>query len=114
MARRKNRRRYQEVEYYSLSPETKKGIVIVFLFIVAIISVLSFLGVAGTAGIYIDWAFGIAFGWGRFIVPLILIGLGYVLARPSQYHVSISNYIGTILFFLVIHGLLHLKLPFNN
>ncbi|MFH1780830.1 MAG: DNA translocase FtsK 4TM domain-containing protein [Candidatus Nealsonbacteria bacterium] len=114
MARRKNRRRYQDVEYYSLSPETKKGIIIVFLFIVAIISVLSFLGVAGTAGTYIDWAFGIAFGWGRFIVPLILIGLGYVLARPSQYQVSISNYIGTIIFFLAVHGILHLKLPFNN
>jgi DNA segregation ATPase FtsK/SpoIIIE, S-DNA-T family len=114
MAKRKKRKRYQEVEYYSLSPETKKGIIIIFLFIIAIISILSFLGIAGTAGTYIDWGLGIVFGWGRFIFPLILIGLGYVLARPSHYEVTIPNYIGVVLFLFSLHGLLHLKLPFDK
>ncbi|MBI5077157.1 DNA translocase FtsK [Candidatus Falkowbacteria bacterium] len=106
--------RYQQVEYYSLSPETKKGIFIIFLFLVAIISILSFLDVAGKAGVYIDWALGIAFGWGRYLLPLVLLGLGYVLARPSRYQTSIPTYIGIILFFVSFHGLLHLKVPFQN
>jgi len=67
------KKQYEEVAYYSLSPETKRGIFIVFLFIVAILCVLSFLGLAGRAGFYIDWGLGIVFGWGRFFLPLVLI-----------------------------------------
>lgn len=112
MARRKQR--YQEIEYYSLSPETKKGVLIIFFFLVAIVSILSFLGLAGKAGIYIDWGLGIALGWGRFILPIILIGLGYVLARPNHYQISVPNYFGIFLFFLSAHGLVHLQIPFQN
>ncbi|MBT5338009.1 hypothetical protein HOL46_02010 [Candidatus Falkowbacteria bacterium] len=112
--RRKKSKRYQEVEYYNLSPETKKGIIIIFLFIIAIICILSFLDLAGKAGVYIDWALGITLGWGRFIFPLILIGLGYALAKPNEHQVTISNYTGIGIFFLSIHGLLHLKVPFVN
>ena len=108
------RPRYQEVEYYSLSPETKKGIFIIFLFLAAVLAILSFLNLAGKAGVYIDWALGIAFGWGRFILPLVLLGLGYVLARPSRYQTSIPTYLGLFLFFVSFHGLLHLKVPFKT
>ncbi|MFH0779725.1 MAG: DNA translocase FtsK 4TM domain-containing protein [Parcubacteria group bacterium] len=104
----------QYVEYYSLSPETKRGIFIVFIFIVAIVSVLSFLSLAGRAGVYIDFAFGVAFGWGRYIVPLILIILGYALARPLKYQIAIPNYIGILLFIIGLHGLLHLRLPLTS
>ncbi len=114
MVKRKNKKRYQEVEYYSLSQETKRGIIIIFLFIIALISILSFLSLAGQAGIYIDWGLGIAFGWGRFAFPVILIALGYVMAKPSQYQISIPNYIGITIFFLGLHGLLHTKIPFEN
>ena len=108
------KKQYEEVAYYSLSPETKRGIFIVFLFIVAILCVLSFLGLAGRAGFYIDWGLGIVFGWGRFFLPLVLIILGYVLARPAHYQISWPNYIGIVLFFLSIHGLLHSLLPVSN
>jgi len=114
MPRKYRGRRYEEVEFYSLSPETKKGILIIFLFVIAIIAILSFLNLAGTAGVYIDWALGIALGWGRFILPLLLIGIGYVLARPNHYQTSFANLFGVILFFLSVHGLLHLRVPFTN
>ena len=80
----------------------------------AILCVLSFLGLAGRAGFYIDWGLGIVFGWGRFFLPLVLIILGYVLARPAHYQISWPNYIGIVLFFLSIHGLLHSRLPVSN
>ncbi|MEK7511668.1 MAG: DNA translocase FtsK 4TM domain-containing protein [Patescibacteria group bacterium] len=114
MPRKYRGRHYEEVEFYSLSPETKKGILVIFLFVVAIIAVLSFLNLAGTAGVYIDWALGISFGWGRFLLPLMLIGIGYVMARPKNYHTSYANLFGVILFFLSVHGLLHLRVPFSN
>lgn len=108
------RPRYQQVEYYSLSPETKKGIFIIFLFLVAVISILSFLNLAGKAGVYVDWSLGIVFGWGRYLLPIVLLGLGYVLARPSRYQTSIPTYLGVVLFFISFHGLLHLKVPFQD
>ena len=113
MARKKNPK-YEEVEYYSLSPETKKGILIIFLFAVSLISVLSFLNLAGRAGVSIDWVLGIVFGWGRYIIPLILIVLGYTLARPNRYKISIPNYLGIFLFIVSIFGLLHFKLPITE
>lgn len=110
----KRRSRYQEIEYYNLSPETKRGIFIIALFLVALLSILSFLNLAGTAGLYIDLGLGLAFGWGRYLFPLVLIGLGYALARPEKYHVSIANIVGILLFYLSIHGLLHLNIPDEN
>jgi len=112
--RKKRRRRYQDVEYYSLSPETKKGIIVILLFTISIISILSFLSLAGTAGTYIDYALGIVFGWGRYLIPLFLVLLSYVLARPSRYDISIPNYIGIFLFVIGLQGLLHSRIPFSN
>jgi S-DNA-T family DNA segregation ATPase FtsK/SpoIIIE len=111
---KKKKPKYEEVEYYSLSPETKKGILIIFLFAVSLISVLAFLNLAGKAGIYIDWVLGIVFGWGRYIIPLILVVLGYTMARPNRYKISIPNYIGIFLFIVSVFGLLHFKLPATN
>lgn len=113
MGRKRKKRRYQE-EYYSLSHETKKGILIIALFAISLIVILSFLNLAGTAGIYIDKMFGIVFGWGRYFLPIILAGIGYVLARPNKYEISIANYIGLFLFFLSFHGLLHIRIPFKH
>ena len=109
--RKRGRPRYREEEFHSLNPDAKRGIVIVLIFVLALLSVLSFLNLAGMIGEYIDIGLGIAFGWGRFLFPIILIGVGYVLARPSIYNVSIPNYIGLGLLLLSVHGLLHLKLP---
>ncbi|KKR04021.1 MAG: translocase FtsK protein [Parcubacteria group bacterium GW2011_GWC2_39_14] len=108
---RKKRHRYEEVEYYRLSPETKRGILIVSLFALAIICVLGFLNLASIAGVYVDFGLGVAFGWGRFLFPIILLGLGYVLARPQAYKINWPNYVGIGLLILSSHSLLQLAAP---
>ncbi len=108
---RKKARRYEEVTYYRLSPETKRGILIVSLFAIALICVLGFLNLAGIAGLYVDFGLGVAFGWGRFLFPIVLLGLGYVLARPNSYEVNWPNYLGIGLFILSSHALLQLTAP---
>ena len=111
MGKKKSRRRYEEVEYYRLSPETKRGIIIVLLFALAIICVLGFLNLAGVVGVYVDFGLGVAFGWGRFLFPIILLGLGYALARPQTYSINWANYLGLGLLILSTHGLLQLAAP---
>jgi len=110
MAKRKSRR-YEEVEYYRLSPETKRGILIVSLFALALICILGFLNLAGIAGAYVDFGLGVAFGWGRFLFPIILLVLGYVLARPQAYKINWHNYLGLGIFILSAHALLQLSAP---
>ena len=110
MGRRKKNREVKE-EYYAMSPETKKGIIIIFLFAFAIISLLSFLQLAGAVGVFIDNGLGIVFGWTKYIFPIILLGLAYTWLRPARYTLQLSNYLGLILFVLSINGLMHLQFP---
>jgi len=111
MARHKKQNNGEEVEYYSLSPETKRGIFIIFIFTLALICALSFLNLAGRAGLYADWGLAVVFGWGRFFLPVGLIGFGYVLARPNKYHLSFLHYLGIFLSVACFFGLIHLKVP---
>jgi DNA segregation ATPase FtsK/SpoIIIE, S-DNA-T family len=116
MGKRGRRRREQEVEeeYYAMSPETKKGILIIFLFAAAIISILSFTQLAGSLGIFIDEGLGMLFGLSKYIFPAILLGLAYTMLRPNVYTLKIGNYVGVILFVLGINGLLSLLLEFQT
>src|SRR3989339_89972 len=109
---RKNKVQVEE-EYYSLSPETKKAIFIVVLFALAVISSLSFLDLAGSAGQLISMALAIAFGLTKYLFPIILICLAYVLTQPSKYAPTWINYLGILIFILSFNGLIHLIVTRN-
>jgi S-DNA-T family DNA segregation ATPase FtsK/SpoIIIE len=92
-----------------MSPETKRGILIVFLFALAGISILSLFDLAGSAGNSIENALASIFGLGRFAVPLILLGLGYAILNEEKYQLGVSNYAGIIFLFLSAGALLHVS-----
>lgn len=91
-----------------LSPDTKKGIKIVLIFLVAFLSLLSLLNLAGLFGIYFDRYLGIAFGWGKYIFPIIFLVWGYILINPDKYLLKPSNYLGLCLAVISGSGLLEL------
>ena len=68
-----------------LNPGTRRGIIIVSLFVVAAISILSFFDLAGSVGNFLDHVLMMVFGWGSFLFPLILIAIGYLLIFPDKY-----------------------------
>ncbi|MFH0819006.1 MAG: DNA translocase FtsK 4TM domain-containing protein [Patescibacteria group bacterium] len=113
MARRpKNKRKKDQAETESekitaLTPEARKGIIIVLLFAVAAISALSMFDLAGPAGKEIDKFLIYIFGYGKYIFPIILLVLGYVLIYPERYYVSFSNYLGIGVFLLSTLGMLN-------
>ena len=94
-----------------LTPETQKGIVIVALFAVAAISALAIFGFAGRAGEEIDKIFIFIFGYGKYLFPLLLAGIGYVLIYPDRYYLGLANYIGVGLFLLSALGILNIIEP---
>lgn len=95
-----------------LNPETKKGILIVFLFTLAGISILSLFDLAGSAGIFLKSSLASLFGLGKFAIPLLLVALGYVFLNEEKYHLNGSNYLG--LFLLILSSSSILQLNFIN
>ncbi len=94
----------------AVSAETRQGIVVVALFVVAFIVFLSLVHVAGALGEQIARALGVVFGWGRFAFPLVVFGWGWRLLR-SRERVGPAAYLGLFLFTLSTTGLLQLFVP---
>lgn len=114
MTRYKKRKVYprkEPVEYEplpSLTAETKKGIVIVLILVIALLMVLALFNLAGELGIYLKQLLSAIFGWGVLPLPLILIILAVILLIPEKYQPRPSNYLGIFLFVLSLSGLLQL------
>ncbi|MFA6272119.1 MAG: DNA translocase FtsK 4TM domain-containing protein [Patescibacteria group bacterium] len=91
-----------------LNPGTRRGIIVVSLFVVAAISILSFFELAGSVGNYLDQLLRVIFGWGSFLFPIILAVFGYMLIFPDKYSLKASNYLGVFLLLLALLGIMHL------
>jgi len=81
-----------------------KSIVGVILIVLELVIILSFLGRAGIAGTYLDLFLGKLFGWGRYLLPLVIAGGGLLYfhrLRIFQYYLS-SFGIALSFFFLLI------------
>lgn len=112
MARRKksSRRDNGNDEGFSLDPETKRGIVAVFLLTASVILLLSYFGIAGTLGEALDRAMAAAFGWDRFLIPLVAILISATVLFPERGFFSGWNVLGIGFFFLSFNGLINLLL----
>lgn len=97
-----------------MNPDTKRGIVIVFLFALAGISILSLFNLAGAAGQHIENALSSFFGLGRFVIPIVLLSLGYIILNEEKYELGASNYVGLFFLVLSIEGLLHLSFSYDD
>jgi len=95
--RRKYRRRKKDPLDYialpkiNLDPDTKKGIFIVLVLILGIISFLSLFDLAGNLGVYLARGLTLAFGWGKWLFPIILIILGLLLYNEDKYYIRGPN-----------------------
>jgi len=112
--KRKYRRHTEAYEFLGLSPETKRGILVVILFAAGLLSILSFLGWAGMLGNYVNEGLGFVFGWVKILFPITTLVLGYLLLRSDRYSLTGMNYFGLAFFSLSLNGLVHLYYPFNQ
>ncbi len=90
-----------------LDPDTKKGIFIVIILALGLISLLGLFGLAGSMGVYLSKAIIFLFGWGKWIAPLILLLLGFFLFNGDKYYVRGSTYVGLLMFVISFQSLLH-------
>lgn len=112
--RRKLKSRIEDDEFFSLKPETKKGVLIVISFTIAILSLLSFFHLAGRFGFLLEKILKNFFGLGYVVFPLILLGFAYLLIISKKLSLRAVYYISFAFFILSFYALLHLSQPLNQ
>ncbi len=96
---------------FNVSPDTKKGIFIILIFVVAALSLLSVFNLYGENkfGYFVGSAMAWLFGDLQILLPMVLALFGYFLVREDKYQVKIINYLGGVMFVLGLTGMWHLK-----
>lgn len=98
-------------EFLALDPETKRGIVVIALFTVAVLIALSFAGWAGRFGdVFYKYA-NFLLGKGMFLIPVVLVASGFIIVRYIQKNVYLSVALGAIIFVLGFLSLIHVLFP---
>lgn len=112
LKRKKNNRKKSALDYvalpqlphFDLDPETKRGIWVVLFIAIGAISTLGLFGMAGSLGGYLNNGLTWSFGWGKWLMPLLLIILGYLIYN-RELEVKKSNYVGLLIFILSLQSL---------
>ena len=93
---------------FTLNPEAKRSIAIVFLFTLGIIFVLALFHLAGNFGLWLNEQLSLFLGIDRYLVPFLFFLIGFTLAFPDRGRLSKWNYVGIISFFLSFNAILNL------
>jgi len=103
-------RESEEEKIFSLQihGDAKRSIASVFLFGLAILFVLGFLSYAGALGSSLDMAGRVAFGWGKWLLPVVLIIAAVVLLHRTETFFYVTRLIGLGVVFWSILGFFHL------
>lgn len=97
-----------------LHPETKKSIWAVILFGIALILLLAGFQNAGPAGSFLYDIFRSLFGWGYYLLPLILVVMGGVFLTSERRKIYGVTFFGAGLFVLSGLGLIDVLSPGNG
>ncbi|MFH1536582.1 MAG: DNA translocase FtsK 4TM domain-containing protein [Patescibacteria group bacterium] len=100
--------KYASREKIGMNSETQKGILIVFLFAIALLFILSLFNMAGSLGEWLDIFLIKVFGSGKYLAPIILLLLAYFMVFPEKYEIKPRNYVGLVVFILSFYGLIDL------
>jgi len=100
--------RLPSIPQLDLDPDTKRGIFVVFILALGAVSLLGLFDLAGTIGEYLKLGLTHMFGWGRWMIPFILLALGYFLYDEEKFYIRLSNYLGLLIFILSFHAFLFL------
>jgi len=110
--KKKSKKRFNEQKekkvYLNINPETKRGVIVVVLFAIAIIFILSFQGVGGTLGEYILKAAKFVFGNCLWLIPIAFIAAGIAILKEIHKNVYLSTLLGMAIFVLSFLAIVHI------
>ena len=94
-----------------LTPETRRAVTIVALFILAAVGALSVFNGASGLGSAISGGLGTLVGWQRYVIWVYLAVVGTLLLFPERLHINATQWAGFVLAVISVSGILQLFLP---
>jgi len=95
----------------NIHPETKRGVIAVVLFTLAVIFILSFQEAGGTLGQYLLEYSKLVFGSGLWLIPLVCIAAAIIIIKDIHKNVYLSTLLGVVLFVLSFLAVVHILIP---
>ena len=95
----------------NIFPETKRGVISIILFALAVIFILSFQGVGGVVGEYILEYSEFVFGACLWLIPLVFLAAGIIILRDIHESIYLSTLLGVVIFILSFLAIVHIFLP---
>ena len=92
----------------NISGEVKRSIVAIFLFALSVIFTLGFFGDAGVVGSYLNKTFSVIFGWGKWLLPVVLAIAGIILLYRKETLFYVAKLVGLLIAFLSVLGFFHI------
>lgn len=92
----------------NISGEVKRSVAAIFLFAFSVILVLGFAGDAGMVGGYLNDTFSSILGWGKWLLPVVLIMAGIILLYRKETLFYVTKLLGLAVAFLSILGFFHI------
>ncbi len=97
-----------------LAGETKKGILVVCVVLLGVLSFLSLFDLSGSFGEILAKGQELAFGWGRWIFPPLLITWGVFLYKEDKSYIKGASILGLFLMLVSVLSLFHFFLPIEE
>ncbi len=94
--------------FKNMSEETTHGILSIVFFLLAILFSLSAIGLAGSVGNFIFELFKGLFGFGYFLIPIVLIILGISFIKSLHKNLASLHIIGAMIFFIAGLGIINI------
>ena len=92
----------------SISPETRRGILVVFLYALAVLAALSIFNLAGAFGEILDQGLTGLFGWDRVVLPIVLAVFATKILAPEKIQLRTTGSLGLVLLVLVSNGIIEI------
>lgn len=109
-AKNNNRRNSEDKDLVletGLSPDTKRGILTVLVFLLAMLGIMSVFGLAGNFGRSLNYGLSYLFGWSDWLFLIILLYISFLILRSNFYKIRWVVYLGIFLIVLSSAGLLN-------
>ena len=108
MGRRKKQKFSLGEHMPEVESSVKRGVFIVLVFLVAILSLLSIFDLAGSFGRYFYQILKLLFGWGFWIFPVVLVTTGYLSLKNTYHSFENISWVGMFLLIIGYSGFFHL------
>jgi len=106
---------YLALPEFNLDAKAKRSIIIVILAVLGLVSLLGLFNLSGHFGSFISKWLTLVFGFGKWLIPFILLYWALILIRKAKKPLKFTDYLGLFLLFISYQTLFHFFIdPINQ